>query len=253
MQDPLAARIVGPEAVARIRAAAQRYRSWTETYLRAFVVVRSRIAEDALAQAVARGVAQYVVLGAGLDTFAYRNPHPGLKVFEVDHPATQAWKLRRLADAGIEVPPSLTFVPVDFEHEQLPERLRAAGVRTEAPAFFAWLGVSMYLTRAAVLATLGYVVSFAPGSGIVLDYARPLDTLSLVRRVIVRAVMLRLATIGEPWRTLFTARELRELLGTLGYTQIEDLAPEAINARYFSARSDMLRVGTTGALVKAWV
>jgi methyltransferase (TIGR00027 family) len=239
--------------VSRIQAERQRYQSWRETYLRAFVVARSRFAEDALVQAVARGVEQYVVLGAGLDTFAFRNPYTTLKVFEVDHPATQGWKRRQLAAAGIDVPRSMTFVPVDFEAQLLSERLRAAGVRTDAPAFFSWLGVSMYLTREVVIDTLRYVVSFARGSGIVFDYSRSLATLSVAHRLIVRAVMLKLAVIGEPWRALFTTQELYGLLGMLGYTHVEDISPAAINARYFSARSDMLRVGGTGGLIKAWV
>src|SRR5205814_9309872 len=140
--DPLATRIVGREA-AEVLAANPRHfeTSPIASYLRAFVAVRSRIAEDELGLAVARGVRQYVVLGAGLDTFAYRNPYPAgaVRVFEVDHPATQAWKRRALADAGIPIPPSVTYANVDFEREAIGGRLEAAGFDRHTPAFFSWL------------------------------------------------------------------------------------------------------------------
>src|SRR5262249_25572312 len=124
LEDPLAMRIVGSEAAHELTAEPQRQQTTAARYLRAFVVAGSRVAEDTLASAVERGVAQYVVLGAGLDTFAYRNPHaPQLRVFEVDYPATQAWKQRQLAQAGIAVPDSLIYVPIDFDTQTLPERL----------------------------------------------------------------------------------------------------------------------------------
>src|SRR5262249_32483033 len=135
--------------------------------LRLFLVARSRCAEDALAHAVAAGVRKYVILGAGLDTFAYRNPYAAqaLRVFEVDSPATQAWKRDLLRRTRIAEPASLTFVPVDFETQSLAEELRAAGFREAEPAFFSWLGVTMYLTRDAIFSTLSYVASCAAGSG----------------------------------------------------------------------------------------
>lgn len=116
------------------------------TPLRAFLAARSRLAEDALTDAVARGVRQYVVLGAGLDTFAYRNPHAGLRVFEVDLPATRAWKRQRLADVQIEVPGSVIYVAIDFAKETLTHALESAGLATGEPTFFSWLGVTPYLT-----------------------------------------------------------------------------------------------------------
>ena len=157
LEDPVALAIVGERGVAEIRGAALRYGLPPSRYLRAFLVARSRVAEEALAAALSCGVRQYVVLGAGLDTFAYRNPYPtsALKVFEVDHPATQEWKRRQLAAAGLAIPESLTFVPVDFESEALAARLSSAGFRAGEPAFFSWLGVTMYLTRTPVLDTIG--------------------------------------------------------------------------------------------------
>src|SRR5262249_34463279 len=153
LDDPIALRIIGTRGAEQIRADPRRYDSSFGRALRLFLVARSRCAEDALAAAVAAGVRQYVVLGAGVDTFAYRNPYASeqLRVFEVDMPATQAWKRDLLGRTRIGEPASLTFVPVDFERQALPEQLRAAGFREDQPACFSWLGVSMYLTRDAVL------------------------------------------------------------------------------------------------------
>jgi len=253
LEDPIALAIVGAAAVAAIRAAPLRYRLPPARYLRAFLVARSRVAEEALAHAVRRGVRQYVVLGAGLDTFAYRNPYPadGLTVFEVDHPATQAWKRGQLETAGIALPPSLRFVAVDFETQQLGEPLADAGLRADEPAFFSWLGVSMYLTRAAIGATLGYVAGLPRGSGIVFDYAVPPAGLSPVRRLVVHALLKRVAAAGEPWKTFFEPRALAAELRALGLTELEDLGPEELNARFFAERSDGLRTGALGRVMCA--
>jgi methyltransferase (TIGR00027 family) len=253
LEDPIALAIVGAAAVAAIRAAPLRYHLPPARYLRAFLVARSRVAEETLAESVRRGVRQYVVLGAGLDTFAYRNPYPaaGLTVFEVDHPATQAWKRGQLEAARIAVPPTLCFVPVDFESGQLGERLTAAGLRTDEPAFFSWLGVSMYLTRAAIGATLGYVAGLPRGSGIVFDYAVPPASLGPLRRLVVRALLKRVAAAGEPWKTFFEPRALVAELRALGLTQIEDLGSTELNARFFGARSDGLRTGALGHVICA--
>lgn len=253
LEDPVALAIVGERAVAQIRAAALRYSLRPARYLRAFLVARSRIAEEALDEAVRRGVRQYVVLGAGLDTFAYRNPYPAshLRVFEVDHPATQAWKRRQLATAALALPESLTFVAVDFESETLAERLASAGFRGGEPAFFSWLGVTMYLTRPAVLGTLGYVAGLPAGSGIVFDYAVPSATLALVRRAVMRAVMRRVAAAGEPWKSFFEPRELALELRARGFRQLEDLGPEQLNRRFFSGRTDGLQVGGLGRVMSA--
>src|SRR5262249_47346665 len=141
--------------------------------LRAMMAVRSRYAEDQLATAVSHGVRQYVVLGAGLDTYGYRNRfrHQGLRIFEGDHPATQAWKRELLRATKIEIPAELSFVPVNFERQQLSEELHNFGFLSEEPAFFSWLGVVMYLTHEAFASTLRFIGSLPTGSGITLDYA----------------------------------------------------------------------------------
>jgi methyltransferase (TIGR00027 family) len=253
LEDPVALAIVGEAGVAQIRAAALRYHLPPARYLRAFLVARSRIAEETLAEAVRRGVRQYVVLGAGLDTFAYRNPYSvtQLRIFEVDHPATQAWKRRQLAAARLAIPEPLTFVSVDFESETLPQQLTRAGFRADEPAFFSWLGVTMYLTRAAVLEVLGYVAGLAVGSGIVFDYVVPPATLDLIRRVVVRTVSGAVAAAGEPWKSFFEPRELGVELRSRGFSQLEDLGPEQLNARFFSRRADGLRVGGVGRVMSA--
>ena len=145
-------------------------------WLRTNFAVRSRYAEDELSEAVARCVRQYVILGAGLDSFAYRRPDlmRTLRVYEVDHPASQAWKRARVAELGLDVPAGLRYAPVDFERETLPEGLRAAGVDPGAPVFFSWLGVTQYLTREAVLRTLRDVAGFAAAGGtLVFEFIRP--------------------------------------------------------------------------------
>ncbi len=172
--DPLAVRILGPEYAAEIARTPDSRKRPFSAGLRAFMVARARLAEDALAERYAHaGVRQYLVLGAGLDTFAYRQPYPGLRVFEVDHPATQAWKRDMLAAAGIAVPETLRLVAVDFERDSLEDRLRLAGFRFDQPAMTAWLGVVPYLTAEAFRATAGLLGRFAPGSGVLFDYTLP--------------------------------------------------------------------------------
>lgn len=250
--DPLALRIIGAQSEAALRADPQAFD--TSRGLRAFLALRSRHAEDGLDQAVARGVRQYVVLGAGVDTFGCRNRHAGagLRVFEVDHPATQAWKRERLAEAQIPVPGSLGFVPVDFETQTLAEELRNAGFRAGEPSYFSWLGVVIYLTRPAVNATLGYIASLAPGSEVVFDYSVPAHMLTLAQRSARALRPLRVMEIGEPWLTYFEPAELDAALRRIGFGLVRDLDPHAANARYFRDRADGLRV-VSGRLVTARV
>src|SRR5215467_11575236 len=157
--DPLSVRILGYDAEARLRSEQPKHRERFSTALRAFVVARARAAEDALAMAVALGVSQFVVVGAGLDTFGYRNPFASVRVFEVDHPATQEWKRGLLTAADIAIPTSLTFAPVDFERQTLAEGLELAGLDAREPALFSWLGVTMYLSDEALSSTLGFIAS----------------------------------------------------------------------------------------------
>jgi methyltransferase (TIGR00027 family) len=248
--DPLALRIIGPQEAAAVRANS---RIGTVASLRPFVAVRSRYAEDELARAVARGVRQYVVLGAGLDTFAYRNPHSAsrLRVFEVDHPATQAWKRARLQDAGIAVPESLTFAAIDFETQTLAGGLRQAGFKADEPTFFSMLGVIVYLTRDAAMGTLKFVASLPPGSEIVFDYAIPPSALTETDRNFVEDVTRQVAARGEPWLTYYDPPSLASDLRAVGFTRVDDLGPDEIHARSFKGRTDNLRLNGIARLAKA--
>ncbi|HUA00732.1 MAG TPA: class I SAM-dependent methyltransferase [Candidatus Aquilonibacter sp.] len=253
LDDPLALKILGPRALARLQGGEGTGGDRLSKGLRAFMAARSRYAEDELSRAIARGATQYVVLGAGLDTFAYRNPYAAsaLRVFEVDYPATQEWKRRQLAATDIAIPPSVTYAPVDFERQTLAEGLRDAGFEASKPAFFSWLGVSMYLTDEAIDATLGFVASTPPGGGIVFDYAVTRESLGLVERMALDAISKRVEAAGEPFRTFFAPKALEERMMRIGFRSVEDLGGDEINARYFQNRADGLRVGSVGRLVAA--
>jgi methyltransferase (TIGR00027 family) len=147
LADPIAAPILLPTYRDALDKAIAGKNDPGSRMLRTWLVARSRYAEDNLALAVSRGIRQYVLLGAGLDTFAHRNPHTGLRVFEVDHPATQHWKRGLLSEHNIAHPDALTYVPVDFESQSLIDELHAAGFDSTQPTLFAWLGVTMYLCR----------------------------------------------------------------------------------------------------------
>jgi methyltransferase (TIGR00027 family) len=220
--DPYAVAILGrPESEVRADAEQPGRR-----LMRLFIAARTRFAEDTLARAYGRGIRQLVVLGAGLDTFAYRNPYPDLRVFEVDHPDTQAWKKLRLAAAGVPVPPTVTYLPIDFERQTLADRLDLA----PAPTFFSWLGVVPYLTRDAFDATIGHLAGVG-GAEVVFDYAEPPASLPPERRASHAERAARVARLGEPWRTYFRPAELREILRD--FADVEDLGPAQLAGRYF--------------------
>ena len=251
-EDPIAVSILGDTYAEEVRRTPTRPDRPFSVSLRAFLVARSRYAEDNLARAVAQGVSQYVLLGAGLDTFAHRNAYPGLRVFEVDHPATQAWKRELLEASGIAAPARLTYAPVDFERESLPVQLAAAGFDTEAPSFFAWLGVVPYLTSAAFRATLGFISAQPKGSGVVMDYGQPRHVLPMLEQLAHDSLASRVALAGEPFQLFFTPEEIASELAA--FRVIEDLDTGEINRRYFGGRSDSLWLrGTAGHLLCAWL
>ena len=199
-------------------------------------------------------VRQAVVLGAGLDTFAYRNPHKEARVFEVDHPATQEWKRERLQAESIMIPSNLTYVPVDFEHQTLATRLEESGFDANSPAFFSWLGVVPYLTRVAFLTTLTFIATLPAGSGVVFDFAVESKLLGIKERLFLAALSARVAAAGEPFRLFFYPDRLAAEMKTLGFRTVEILDAAQINARYFHNRADGLRIaGNTGRLLCAWV
>jgi len=203
---------------------------------RLFTTARSRIAEDALSRAVERGVRQIVVLGAGLDTFALRNPHDALeiRIYEVDHPATQAWKRERLAQAQIALPPWLFLVPVDFERDDVREKLAAAGFQQNSPAFFTWLGVVPYLTQDAIGRTLVYMSSI-PDSEVVFDYMEPPDAFSDELRQLEKQRTEQLEKIGERSASRFDPAGIASILRPHGFCAIEDISFQEIASRFGSA------------------
>ena len=200
---------------------------------RLVTAARSRIAEDAFSAAVEGGVRQVVILGAGLDTFALRNPHSAreIRIYEVDHPATQEWKRQRLAEAQLAIPPWLTFVPVDFERDDLGEMLAGAGFQPNSPAFFTWLGVVPYLTEDAVAATLDYMGSIAD-SEVVFDYMEPPQAFSDEMREMVTKRTEQLEKMNERWASRFDPAGIAALLRSHGFGDIEDLNFQQIAARF---------------------
>jgi len=251
LDDPIAVPIAGSDAAAKIRSDG-RFQSPFGRRFRAFMVARSRYAEDQLAAAIHRGARQYVVLGAGLDTFAYRNPFPSLGVFELDHPATQAWKQERLREAGVPIPQNLVYAPIDFEKQSLGAALEAASFDATAVTFFSWLGVTPYLTREAAMSTFRYIAKMPPGSAVAFDYAVSRQSLNILQRIALDALSRRVAKAGEPFQLFFEPAELARSLKELGFHTIEDLGSREINTRYFSNRADGLSVaGAVGRLMCA--
>ena len=252
LDDPIAVPILGEEFLPEVHKTATKLHKPFSVALRAFLVARSRYAEGLLAHAIANGVTQYVLLGAGLDTFAYRNPHSELRVFEVDHPATQQWKRELLETNALPTPANLTYAPVDFEYETLPEQLVAAGFNPHTPTFFAWLGVVPYLTLPAFRATLSFIAAQPAGSGVVFDYGQPRSVLPFFEQLAHDSLASRVQLAGEPFQLFFTPTEIAAELK--GFHNIEDLGSPEINARYFSNRTDNLKVlGSAGRLLSAWL
>lgn len=252
LDDPVAVPILGSVYAEELRRTPVRPdRPWSVS-LRAFMVARSRFAEDHLAQAVAGGVEQYVLLGAGLDTFAHRNPHARLRVFEVDHPATQQWKRELLAEGKLSAPERHTYISVDFETQTLAAQLEEAGFDRCAPAFFAWLGVVPYLTLPAFRATVGFIASLPQGTGLALDYSQPRHALPPLEKLALDSLASRVQQAGEPFQLFFTPAEIAAELAA--FRSIEDLGSPEMNARYFAGRTDALKLrGAAGRLLCAWI
>jgi methyltransferase (TIGR00027 family) len=217
------------------------------------VILRSRYAEDALEAAVARGVRQYVLLGAGLDSFCVRQPPfaRDLTIFELDHPASQEMKRRRLAEAAAEIPANVRFVAADLSRNCLGTALAGAGFSREMPALFSWLGVTIYLPREANLETLRAIASSsAPASELVFTYLdqRVLDSR---RSAALEGMRARRAEMGEPWVSGFDPTTLAASLESLGFVLLEDLDGRELSARYCAGRTDQLSAGISGHIAHA--
>lgn len=238
LDDALAIRLLEPEVRAELSEGAERLRRPTTLALRSHVVLRSRYAEERMEAAAAAGVGQAVLLGAGLDTFAYRQPAwaRALRIFEVDHPASQAEKRDRASAAGLVAPSNLISAPVDFERTSLDQGLAQAGFDTAQPTFFSWLGVTMYLTRPAIESVLRFVGHLPAGSRMVLTFAQPDDSKDGGASQLADLA----AAHGEPWLTRFTPEELTAALRSAGFSRISILSPEEAFDHYYRNRADGL-------------
>jgi methyltransferase (TIGR00027 family) len=254
LDDTIVVRLLGPEFIDGIRQHAARFDAREARGLRSHIVLRSRFAEDRLeAAAVQRGVRQLLVLGAGFDTFAYRQPAwaRALRIFEVDQPASQGEKRARLAAGGIDVPSNVTFIAADFEHRSLRDILVDGGVDIGQPAFISWLGVTVYLTEPAIDAVFRFVASLPASSEIVFTfYSRPPED----EEGPVSALAARAAGLGEPFRTWFEPQALEARLRGVGFSDVSFLTPEQATVRYFpQPRPDHLppprRINTVSAIV----
>jgi methyltransferase (TIGR00027 family) len=229
--DPLALAILGQDADDAIALAKERPE---RRPLRLFIAMRSRFAEDSARLAIEKGVRQILVMGAGLDTFAYRlEPTHQLRIFELDHPATQGEKRRRLTDAQIAAPAHISYVAHDFEGGSMVGALQAAGFDSAKPTFVLWLGVTPYLTEEAVFVTLSELASWSGGAEVVFDYANPPQAIKeKAARDFHRQMAERVAANGEPFRCYFDSGELHACARELGFARIEDLDRAALVARY---------------------
>jgi methyltransferase (TIGR00027 family) len=255
-EDPIAVGFI-PEASeqAILGAGDHHHRAPMQTLFRSLFAFRSQFAEERLAHAVARGVRQYVIVGAGLDTFPWRQPGfaKALRIFWVDHPATLAWSKARIRERGLPTPKNLCFVAADLEKQELAERLTGHGFAPEAGAFCSVLGVTQYLSRDAIEAMLLFAASLPSQSEIVLSFAPPdgeLDGDDLAAAI--HGVALTEA-MGEPWKTRLTASEIFELLTRLEFGEVFHLTQKRAQQRYFAGRYDMLRAPRLEQLIAAIV
>jgi methyltransferase (TIGR00027 family) len=235
--DPVALPLLGSEALKLIWDMADNYRTPEMLALRAHVVLRSRFTEDRLAAAVSRGITQYVILGAGFDTFALRQPAwaKNIKIIEVDHAGTQTMKRSHIAAAGLAMPENVVFADIDFENESLHDGLLRCGVSMKKPSFFSWLGVTMYLKEDAIDAVLRSVAMFPVGSEIVLTFlTQSSDSPSPLAK--------RVANLGEPWVSHFEPDELEAKMRGAGFSKVEFLSPAEADERYFRQRPKDLPV-----------
>jgi methyltransferase (TIGR00027 family) len=251
LDDPIALKIIGEETASRLTLPPEQGGRRSAPGLRAHMAVRSRFAEDTLVKSYETGTRQYVLLGAGLDTFASRNPYSDLRVFEVDHPATQTWKRELLERANIAIPGNVAYVPVDFEHDSLEAEMLRAGFDLHARTFFAWLGVVPYLTESAFLETIGFIARMPQGSSVVFDYGLSRDKLSPMEQMMSDTLAARVAHAGEAFKLFFDPVELKAILMRTGFSHIEDVGREELNARYFANRTDGFQLVGSGRIVTA--
>jgi methyltransferase (TIGR00027 family) len=224
------------------------------SWFRAAIVARARFIEDLVPAQADQGVGQYVILGAGLDTFAQRRPEIAsrLRVFEVDQPGPQAWKRRRLIELGFGVPEWLRLVPVDFEAGASSwEQLAAAGFDPGRPAVVVSTGVSMYLTREANAATLQHFAGLAPASTLVVTFLLPPELLDDAYRPGYEAAERGARAAGTPFISFYTPEEMLELARNAGFKEAQHVSAPLLNQRYFADRTDGLQMSQGEELLVA--
>lgn len=255
LHDPLAGKLLGPDLDAKIAADKPRLVTDALVKARALIVMRSRYVDDELVDAVERGITQYVILGAGLDTSPYLDDHLSrqLRVFEVDHPDTQRLKIERLAAAGIGAPENLCYVPIDFESQSLAEALSQAGFNENRAAFFSWLGVSYYLQPESVRDVLSYVAGLAPGSQLVFDFMLADSVLGDRERQALARITAFLEKYREPLLCRFEPQLLQDLLYSVGFSGTEHLNWVDAMDRYFKGRADGMYLDPTTQIMSAVV
>jgi methyltransferase (TIGR00027 family) len=222
---------------------------------RAGFLIRNRYAEDCLAECVDRGAEQYAIIGAGLDTFAFRQPPwaRSLRIYEIDHPATQRWKRERLAAGRIGIPSNVKFVSTDFEGNSLGDAVRTGDFDLDAKTFCSWLGVTQYLTLDAIRVTLEFVLSLPRSSEIIFSFILPLESLSGLEAEALAMAANKGAEIGEPWLSTFRPDDLEAQLRTMGFSDVIRLTPEEAHERYLKNRRDGLQVRRGEQLMRAIV
>jgi methyltransferase (TIGR00027 family) len=238
LDDAPAVKLLGAELTRKISSTKKHHRTLEARALRSHVVVRSRFAEDRLAAAAGRGIRQYIILGAGFDTFAFRQPvwAKDLKVFEVDNPSTQEKKNSMLAAAGMVPPSNLFFAGIDFEKESLHDGLKRSGVSFKEPAFFSWLGVTMYLREEAIDSVLRTIAQFPAGSEVVFTFSQPPDSLGRREKSYHSLLAGIVRKAGEPFISYFTAGAIQAKLHSTGFKTIFFLSAREAEDLYFRKR-----------------
>jgi methyltransferase (TIGR00027 family) len=253
LDDPVIPLLLGPAVLQQITDPVNRYQVSRFRELRSHVVLRSRFAEDRLANAVLRGIRQYVILGAGFDTFALRQPSwtTELKILEVDHSGTQGMKRSMLRAAGLAMPKNSDFANVDFEHESLLEGLIRNHISVCEPSFFSWLGVTMYLNEDAIDAVLRSVAAFPATSEIVFTFAQPPVPAVPPSSTSHPTLSQMVASIGEPFLSYFEPQTLEVKLRGFGFSKVEFLSSAEAEVLYYRQRPQDLSVPKRIGIVNA--
>jgi len=251
LDDTIGLRLADPDADWRSRG--DMHPDGTRAF-RASIVARARYLDDLVVDRTAAGVGQYVILGAGLDTFAQRHPDVAVQIFEVDQPGTQEWKRRRLSEVGYPPGENLRFVPVDFERsEAFPDALRANGFDEHRPAVVSSTGVSMYLTKEATETTLRQVAAMADGSVLAMTFMLPVDLVDVAECPMQEAVEAAAAGSGTPFISHYSPEQMSEMCRAAGFSRVQHVSPDDLTARYFAWRTDGLRPPSAEHLIVATV